>query len=495
MLWLNSSTQAMKNSRLLLLSFLVLFALLCYMKLFSGARSHSVRSTDTYLTRTRTGQTLKSIENYNALAPEKWTYVVTYYYVGQQGAGARGIASLQCFLGSMKQSFKMVEPYIENSYFRGYTSAPREERLMFSDVFNFDHFNSASKGGGRVQMTTHDHFVQHSPNYVILVNAHWKLKKRRVLLKAGKGHEKTECIEDERIDRLLINNKKLKNEPSLFLKNMKQRSRVCVVVILELPLGSKHNTFESHSVNSLEEFIFQGWQPHEVVLVFSHWAGPFHVPIHEFSNKLSCKFEFNTTITKDLFKPSTRLLRDAQRYEDMFLGKQSRLAIMLRVEKIVKFYLDEPEHVNKPNSIWECFQEVIDLSNKMGNGTILKPLVTMDVGKFGSGTFHDHNQVLTKLSERTLRTLYHDRWSVVEWESSFVEAAGGLSNKAYIAALQRTLASRADCLLMMGGGNFQTLAMESYLDYHGNKSERCLQLVCGLAQGSHLVSRLINNGP
>lgn len=486
----------MKNSKLLLLSFLVLFALLCYLKVFPGlGRSHSVvRSVaNTYLTHTRTGQTLKSIQNYNAqLSTGNWTYVTTYYYVGQQGAGARGIASLQCFLGSMKQSFKLVEPYIENSYFRGYTSTPREDRLMFSDVFNFDHFNSASKAGGRVEMTTHDDFMEHSPDYVIIVNTHWKVKERRVL---GRGRRKAECIEGESIDRLLKSVKKLRVKPSQFVQNIKKQ-KVCVVLVLELPLNGKHDKIES--VERLEEFIFQGWLPHEVVLVFSHWATPFNVPVlaEPSKNKLSCKLEFNTTITKDLFKPSERLLRDARRYEDMFLGKQSRLAIMLRVEKILKFYIEEPEHENKPNSIWECLQEVINWSDKMGknnNGTILKPLVTMDIGKFGSGTFHDHNQVATKLSERTLGTLYHDSWSVVEWEDSFVQAADGLSNKAYIAALQRTLASRADCLLMMGGGNFQTLAMESYLDYHENESERCIQLVCGLARGSHLVSRLINN--
>ena len=49
---------------------------------------------------------------------------------------------------------------------------------------------------------------------------------------------------------------------------------------------------------------------------------------------------------------------------------------------------------------------------------------------------------------------------------------------AYIAALQRTIASRSDCLLLFGRGNFQEVALSAYLRNHPNKVTRCVHIVC-----------------
>ena len=134
---------------------------------------------------------------------------------------------------------------------------------------------------------------------------------------------------------------------------------------------------------------------------------------------------------------------------------------------------------DQPSKLTSCFNKVLNISDTLQGHTQLYPFVTMDIGQYGSQTIPTTNPENKKLSEKTFQALYHDKWLVEEWEESFVTATGGVKDAAYLAALQRTLASRADCLILMGGGNFQSLALASYLNYHNNSSKKpCIHLVC-----------------
>ena len=64
------------------------------------------------------------------------------------------------------------------------------------------------------------------------------------------------------------------------------------------------------------------------------------------------------------------------------------------------------------------------------------------------------------------------------WEETFVTAADGVTTPGYIAALQRTLASQANCLVLMGGGHFQDLALQEYKRLHPVKKKACVHYVC-----------------
>ena len=71
--------------------------------------------------------------------------------------------------------------------------------------------------------------------------------------------------------------------------------------------------------------------------------------------------------------------------------------------------------------------------------------------------------------KRAVERLYEGRegWNFDQWEQRFIDSLGGVTDRGYVAALQRVLASssKAACLVLMGGGRFQELSLESYL-YH-----------------------------
>ncbi len=418
------------------------------------------------------------------------TYVITHKYQGQQGAGVRGIASFQCFLKSLGGSFALAEPHIERNRLLGHSTGGKDG-FKFSDLFDIDLFNRKSSDGSRAEMISIKEFLQHCPRNTILINTVLGDRKQILWTAASVGGKKRRCLNDEIINEL--NGKDLQDKLEKSMERVKHDA--CVVRVLEL---SVLMTFSERAQRSadLKDWIFQGWSPSDVTLDFNTWGGPFNVPEHGGAH---CFREYNTSITNILFKPSKRLLRDAKQYEDVFLEGQNKLAVMIRAEKIIEFYLTQEKLSSELDSLEECFDEVMRLSRAIYNATgSTKPLVTMDIGRFGSASLvaleNTKREHMVEASKKTLMALYRNQWTFEEWENSFIEATGGVTNNCYIAALQRTLAARADCLVLMGGGSFQTLAVEGYLDYHNNSAkDTCIHLVCGMTHGSRLVQRLINN--
>ena len=72
---------------------------------------------------------------------------------------------------------------------------------------------------------------------------------------------------------------------------------------------------------------------------------------------------------------------------------------------------------------------------------------------------------------------------------TFTNATKRIENSGYIAALQRTLASQAECLVLAGGGNFQELAMRDYMRNHPNKRNWCIHAVCAIDE-ERLISEI-----
>ena len=149
--------------------------------------------------------------------------------------------------------------------------------------------------------------------------------------------------------------------------------------------------------------------------------------------------------------------------------------------KQILYYLKEKDLPSELNTLEKCFQKVISLAEALKNGKgDQHPLVTLDIGSFGSNSFKSvvEDETTYNMSRNALTTLYDNTWTMEEWEESFTRATGKSINRAYIGALQRILASRADCLILMGGGSFQALAVRDYYNYHKELREKCVHFVC-----------------
>ena len=91
------------------------------------------------------------------------TYAYVFFYVGQQGAAIRGIASLQCFLTSLKLPFLLVEPQVSHDVW-GYTNYT--DYMMLSDMFDLEDFAGHSDN---VELVDKNGFVQNNPNRTVIL--------------------------------------------------------------------------------------------------------------------------------------------------------------------------------------------------------------------------------------------------------------------------------------------------------------------------------------
>ena len=266
---------------------------------------------------TRQGSTFIS----HTVPRSKVAYVTVSKYMGQQGAGARDIANLQCFLMSLQKSlglsFVLMEPYYTDSHFHG-IDRNSTAAIKLRDIFDFEHFNTISKETGRTEMVEYNEFVQKCPSYIILINFDEKPEMNEtVLWQSDTVNGIPECLERDKLHEL----------DSSFTRHNSQN--ICVVRAVALPIY-KESTQENPVL--IRDSIFQEWSPQNVTLMFSRWGG--HIPLE--SGR--CGRERRSNISKLLFRPSKRLQQDAKRYEELFLDNQHRLAIMMRVEHVIREY-------------------------------------------------------------------------------------------------------------------------------------------------------------
>ena len=381
-------------------------------------------------------------------------FAYVHGYAGQQGSGIRSLSVFQCFLTSLHGKNALIaEPMFKDSYFYTYTNS----NLTFSSLLDFNYFNEQSRKIGYPEMINHDEFTRDSPRYAvyILIRGLSRTSLQRIIWQAPTINNSLMCLENDDIP-------KLSAKP--YGKLQAVCSRKCVVRVVELWATSIPGKCAS-SVNNIRRIIFGDLSPKEVTLIFNYFAFYKYPPL---ANTMDCT---KTKQTRVQFRPSEKIIRDAQAYKDTFLGGENRLAIMLRIERIV---ISSHNHLI---AVKKCFNEVIELKKKLA--AKYNPLVTIDVGgEYGTGTSKDKSLrgSVQEYSIKAFESLYNNTWSVSDWEKSFVKAAGGVTDRGYIAALQRVLASRADCLVLVGGGDFQAMAVFDFMQYHNSKE--CIHVVC-----------------
>ena len=373
----------------------------------------------------------------------------------------------QCFLASLLggSNVLIAEPQEKNSNFGTYTpDAP----LNFSSFMDLDYFNEQSRKIGYPEMIALDVFTKHSPRLAVYV--YIKPRGRGTVQRLVWAAERSKCLESKDTQNM---SEEFRTKYEKVIKWNDEFARKCIVRVVELWANYlRYWDGELTTIESMNTLIFGDWSPFEVTLVFSHWAFYLYAPLDVPPGTIDCIAANRDAQIKAQFRPSKRLLNDASMYQDMFLGGENKLAIMLRVERVIR----SAERSEALSAVKRCFGEVSELKTGLAGDS--SPLVTLDVGgKYGTNSFRSGGlKDVVDFTRRALGSLYNNKWTVTEWEESFVRAAGGVTDGGYIAALQRVLASTADCLVLMGGGDFQALAVQDFMKYRG--SSNCIHQVC-----------------
>ena len=407
-------------------------------------------------------------------------YTIVMHLTGQQASGIQALINLQCRAHSLNIPMAILEPVIVQNKFRampslefgdsGASLVRRDPVVQFHDLFDFDNFNRISKDMDYAQLVPRNTFFESAPRNIIFVVLYdGEMNEVPKLIKLW---PKPSAANNSCFDPLTS---QLGSDPKYQLYQIIKKGFCAVKVFLFRMTRGEPLVFTE---TQLTRYILGGMKAMNFTLVFNVWMPKFVLPGIKGRDCIHAGYHSS----KGQFQPSKRLLANANYYKERFLNTHSKhLALMIRLEHVYTFLGRRKSKLGEW-TVEKCLDAAIEeVKYFQSQKSFGKPFVTLDVGKYGSKSLRSlGSQTVennTRYINKLLSSVYDGEWSLEEWEDSFTESTGGVIDSSYVAALQRTLASRAECLVLVGGGMFQELTMRKYMESH-SQEDWCIHFVC-----------------
>lgn len=411
-------------------------------------------------------------------------YILTLQFTGQQIAGVRGIFSQQCWVAAFNLSVKIVEPFMVDSYLihsKQLWDTTRTQFIQtFSDFYDMTYYNQQSQEDGRPVLVKWTTFLTNAPRKVILLNIEYIFKRDCLNFKSESACQHTTVItsHSQYTSGCWMTNNVVEAINYLKSHGFEVVREVC------LNCGNGRPPFKPEDI---VKYIFGEWDPNEVVLIVNRW---------KFSIQMTPECKANGIHDTECYKPELgrlqpgpRLLADAQQYINTVKHNKKRtsvVAIMIRIEWFLIMYKNK-----SLATVRDCLSKVISQLKQLTKpDKPVSPTLALDIGRFGSGTFNvtlskqgingAYFELIISEIKQFLEDIHDDRLGFEEWEQTYLDVVGksGDEDRGYIAALQSTIASEADCLIQMGGGHYQQLAWIQYLHNHPDERSQCVHHIC-----------------
>ena len=375
-------------------------------------------------------------------------FVVVLRFWEQQTQAIKSLAQLQCLAARM--GLRVVEPFLCGSLLglqpaalNREASPPRLSELIDVDVWN----KETSSKFGLFPLAHWSQFIRDSPRHLVILCIKYR-NPPRIRIPAPGFSYTTGCP-------AACFDKFNKTITALAQYDRFRVVRRACVNFLDYA--------GSVSESSFFEEIFANFDYRKVTVLVNEFRG--FLGLYRAQIASSCAIDFfkpNLTIV-----PSAKIMNDAGRYVREVLKNKPFVAVLARLERVV---------LHLGHNLTECSLVLKSLLKDLSQQySIGEYFLAMDVGKFGSNGATVHN--LTGYGAVMLNAVYGNTLSFDKWESTF-EAHTSRLEAAYVANLQRAIASQATCLVMFGAGGFQGQARDLYERHHLESGKRCIHKIC-----------------
>ena len=374
--------------------------------------------------------------------------VLAEVYSDQVTMGASNVMDLQCWAG--KLNMKVVEPFLVSSFFRTH---PLPDSLRFSNTFNITYWNGFCEKRHFGSLISWKQFLCQAPRSLILV--YIKFQSYEVCHRSGSDWTK--------------------------MHGFRVVKKVCIDM-------SKTGGLMTADFNSR---IFGKFAPRRVTVLFLHSWNGIRIRREQVISAQRLLLNDNTCggILRNMYPsgihsmnwteldgnvalfPSNKVLKHTEEYTRRYLHNNNYIAVMVRMEHFLHG-LKGDWHTDCGTSINACVDKAISLWKDMRRKSGLHvTFLASDMGRYGT----QMQQVPPKYVTKIFRTLINS--TLEEYHTSFKTVTGKNSTeRGYISVLQKTLASRAKCLLLLGGGSFQAHTLHLYKELHPAQ-EQCYDIL------------------
>ena len=401
------------------------------------------------------------VEDNSDRRDQKASVSLSLHYMDQITWGARRLRSLQCWAAQLDRTMRVVEPSMNNTYFGAPLITPVDEITKFRDIFDIEVWNQYGKQEGYDSLVSWSEFSVNAPRETILVQIIYKKDKMCV----DPSSQSANCT--------------LHEVKQYWSDTLEQFS---FSVIREVCIDFRYvDTVQTKDFN---EYIFGDIaRDTPVTIVFNEWRGPLQKKLSGDNNCILRIRDQNCTpsgptglmhnLTLNALRPTLEIHHLAEAYTEKYLNRNSKyLAIMVRWELMFLKKLYLRRQWRHPN---ECIGEISKYVRKFGmNSTFL----ATDAGRHGSGTMqHEYTIRGTlyssrNLTEKLLNVLHGRPITLEEYDKQFEDITGtSVSPTYHIPQLQKAIAARAECLLLVGWGSFHESTLALYKNLHDDEGE------------------------
>lgn len=408
-------------------------------------------------------------------------YIITQTYNGQMTRAIRNMMGQQCWawsLGKERGSVSVVEPFSSESklvHFRRFWDAFEHDQLheavRFSEYFDIAHYNKLSVKSKNSPIALWESFLSDSqaPRYfvvVVLPSGRCTLPQSRPVNASTVKEISTSCFYSKPLSELI--------------QGLMQRFNGSIVKKVCIDCSMlKHRL----TVDELRDIIYGNGDSSQYTVVMNTWRN-FAYTQNWLEVPSYCKAE-ESPQSSDRLVPGKSVATHSKIYKEKMIKSDRIIAMMFRIERFLTLKV-----LGRSNeTLSSCIQKVLDIRNQLLRDKSMATFLTLDIGRFGSKLMQKNTTVakygqnsldsINKTMHDALGSIYNGQFnSIKEWEDSFIEAADGITERGYISLIQRSIATEADCLILMGGGSYQQVAVQQYIMNHPEPSTQCIHTVC-----------------
>ncbi|XP_065904967.1 uncharacterized protein [Dysidea avara] len=398
-------------------------------------------------------------------------HMFIYSSFEEQTNGARNLWQLEMWAKLL--DMKVAEPFAVDSMFGVMGAVPHfNQTLRFSNYYDVEKWNQKVTKYGGSPLVKWEEFLSKAPRQAIILYALLRPLKKPLTVTYGVDDIKKYHV-SPRVQ--------ISDDSMLWIKNNFNISRVVNFV---------YSSIYQHilTLKEFNSYVFGDLKPNEVTLIWVHWIGigaemSLRIAIKSapssFRDLTNIEFTYplKPHSVKPDISPSQQVLKAYKAYVSKYFGNRKYVGIVFRTHNVMYLSPEGGDFAKRSKYLLECSTSLRSKLDKIRNK--LGIFLAYDLGAQGDkhGYYDPNDKGLIPLRDQILLDVFNGSVTMEQREEMLLKAAGGITDRGFIAALEKTIAIHADCIILLGrGSSFVRSAASDYISLHDNN--RCVVSIC-----------------
>ena len=394
-------------------------------------------------------------------------HIFVYSSYEEQTNGARNIWQLEIWAKLL--DMKVAEPFAVNSVFGIMGIAPNfSQTLRFGDYYNIEIWNKEVMKYHGVPLTKWEEFLYKAPRKAIIFYTAMRSVKKSLTFSYGVNDMKR--INPGKYEQITI-------DDFVWLKNYFNVVKVvnCVRSLYNYDIALTLEEFKSN--------VFGKLRPNEVTLIIVNWIGMHRIHVKlappTFMRAIAIHFvlPYKSDSVVPKISPSQRILKAYKAFLSGNFGNNKYVGIVFRTHTILYYYHGGGGFPAETKHLLECSKNLSQELDKVRNRW--KIFMAYDLGAFGSVGYYDStsDQRLIPIRDQIFLDVFKGSLQVEQRKEMLIKAAGGVTDTGFIALLEKTIATHADCIILLGPlSSFVQSSATDYILLHD--TDKCVVSIC-----------------